>query len=680
MRFFEWIAILSATTHFSHALFTPRSSPLKMLDSNILTFMDMVVKENEKYDEMADVEKISPYPTETSYGDLMNRIGKHETERIFLNTNLDTVVSLQHAKPYHTDSIIQVPNDDCSYDITRISPAIATDLVTMAQQYGVDTVFLGKLPTQQNPVLMTFGQIYGVFESFLIPLITLLFIGSFISSFIAMSISAMSGSDKKSGMFRSKNGGGGGGGFFSDFGGPRLNGLSEMDDPTDLRARLKTENISLASFAGSPEILEECTEIVSYIKNSEKYDLAGAVLPRGILLEGPPGTGKTLLAKAIASECEASFLSVSASEFVELFVGVGAQKVRDLFSIARENAPCILFIDEIDSIGKIRGVATAPGNEEREQTLNQLLSEMDGFSNNKNILVLAATNRRDVLDPALLRPGRFDRILAVPPPDMVSRAKILAVHAKNKHLADDVRLDKMAELTSGFTGAQLKNLMNEAAILAVRDGRSTVTMEDIMQSLEKLLVGIVKRTDTRLVATKKRVAIHEAGHAILTLAYADLFELKTVSIQATYSGAGGYTVFNERRHVRNGGLYTKQVLFSRIVILLGGKAAETICYGENATSIGSTQDLKQANELARQMITQFGFGEHMLETYYPSAETPNWSMSSPMSESTKTQVDHQIAFLMNSAYREAKQLLVSKIEEHTALTERLMNEKVIVYP
>lgn len=338
-----------------------------------------------------------------------------------------------------------------------------------------------------------------------------------------------------------------------------------------------------------------------------------------------------------------------------------------------------MFIDEIDSIGKIRGGTSSPGNEEREQTLNQLLSEMDGFSNNQNILVLAATNRRDVLDPALLRPGRFDRILAVPPPDRISRSKILAVHAKSKQLSEDVHLDVVAELTSGFTGAQLKNLMNEAAILAVREGRTTIAMADIMNSLDKLLVGIVKRTDSRLAVTKRRIAIHEAGHAILTQAYGKVFELKKVSIQATYSGAGGYTVFNEHRHVRNGGLYTKEVLFHRIVVIMGGKAAETICYGENATSMGAIQDLKQANELARQMITQFGFGEDTLETYFEPT-TADWTAQPILSESTKTEVDDQILALVNRAFHEAKRILESKRAEHLALTERLLRETVITFP
>ena len=656
------------------AWFPSRSSPLKMFDSNILTFMDMVVKENAKYDDINDIEKVSPYPTETSYGDLLSRIDKHETERIFLNPSLDTVVSLQHAKPYLADDKhTAVARDDCSYDITRISPVITNDLVEISRQYGVDTVFLGKLPTQSNPVLMTFGQIYGVFESFIFPSIAILFVLSFISSFIAMGINAVRAGGGGKSSRRNGNFPGSGDGMFS---GPFINGLSDIYDPDDLKARLKSENISLASFAGSPEILQECTEVVSYLKNATKYEEAGAVLPRGILLEGPPGTGKTLLAKAIASECDAAFLAVSGSEFVEMFVGVGAQKIRELFSVARENTPCIIFIDEIDTIGKMRGGSTMPGNEEREQTLNQLLSEMDGFADNKNVLVLAATNRRDILDSALMRPGRFDRIIRVPSPDRESRLKILQQYIKNKQFTDDVDLWYLAELTSGFTGAQLRNLLNEAAIYAVRDGRTIIQMSDINQSLDKLMIGIIKKIDTRIPTTKKRVAVHEAGHAVLIQVFSSVFELKKISIQSTYNGAGGFTVFQDRRNVTDGGLYTKDVLFKRLIVSMGGKAAESVIYGEKHVSLGATQDLQQANELARKMITQFGFGANHLETYFEKDMSVDFGKSTT-SEWMKQSIDSQVSGLVESAYHEAKRLLVKHIKPHEILVDRLIVETII---
>ena len=648
-----------------------------MLDSNILSFMDVVIKENQKYDEIYDIEQVSPYPKETTYGDLMTRIEKHETERIFLNPSLDTVVSLQHSSPITIPPTV----DDCSYDITRISPVITSDLISLSQRNGVDTVFLGKLPTQTNPILMSFGQIYGIFESVVLPSIAFVVVLSFVASVISSTFTAIQGvRSSKSNI--SRGGGSGssssGGGFFPWIG-DSLSGMSDMSSD-DLKTRLQSNNISLASFAGSPEIMEECEEVVTYLKNATKYEQAGAVLPRGILLEGPPGTGKTLLAKAIASECEASFLAVSASEFVEMFVGVGAQKIRELFSVARENSPCIIFIDEIDTIGKVRGSSTMPGNEEREQTLNQLLSEMDGFSDNTNILVMAATNRRDVLDKALLRPGRFDRIIRVPPPDLPSRLKILNVHIQNKQLNKDIDLGYLAEITEGFSGAQLKNLLNEAAIHAVRNGRTELFLQDIMYSLDKQTVGIIRKTDTRYPETKTRVAVHEAGHALMAIYYSNVFELQKISIQSTYNGAGGFTLFRERRNVTDGGMYTKNVLAKRLVVMMGGKAAESVYYGEGEVSLGATQDLQVANDLARKMITQFGFGSGELETYFERDMTSEWSGRGSVSEWTKEVIDVQVRALVYSSYVKAKNILMEHTSELQLLTDRLLAETVVGGP
>lgn len=272
--------------------------------------------------------------------------------------------------------------------------------------------------------------------------------------------------------------------------------------------------------------MEECTEIVSYLKNSTLYKNAGAEIPKGILLEGPPGSGKTLLAKAIASEADANFVNVAASEFVEIFVGMGASKIRSLFETARNNRPCILFIDEIDAVGRQRGAGINMANDEREQTLNQLLAEMDGFANNDGILVIGATNRKDVLDQALLRPGRFDRILTVPYPDRDSRKAILKVHSRNKQLERDVNLDFIAELTTGFSGAQLKNLLNEAAIYAARAGNVVISNTDILNALDKVIVGLVKKQDIRSDESRRRVAIHETGHALLAANFTEYFEFE----------------------------------------------------------------------------------------------------------------------------------------------------------
>jgi ATP-dependent metalloprotease FtsH len=606
--------------------------------------------------------RIANFP-EVSYGTLLKRIDAHSlADRIYVSPSLDAVV-LEHGISGSTVTVLTHtanPADDEAYETVRINSIVLNSLVEKAQKQGIDTVFLSKIQPMPNPVTQTAGQIYGLVETYLFPAIILLFVFSFISSLVSAGINAASGKRGPPNMFSP----------------PGLNGLSFLDNPADLKTRLKQENVSLASFAGSPEILEECTEVVSFLKNATNYNLAGAELPRGILLEGPPGTGKTLLAKAIASEADAAFLAVSASEFVELYVGIGAQKVRDLFATARENSPCILFIDEIDTVGKQRGGQGTPGNEEREQTLNQLLAEMDGFQENRGILVIAATNRKDTLDAALLRPGRFDRIIRVPAPDTPSREKILKVHSKNKQLENDIDLYQLAEQTQGFTGAQLKNVLNEAAILAARDARTVITAKDIRDSLEKTTVGIIRKSDTRSPKTRERVAVHESGHAILAQNFSAVFELNKVSIQSTYNGAGGYTMFNERKNVTDSGLYTKDTLYKRIVITMGGKAAETIVYGDKQVSLGATQDLQQANDLARKMITQFGFGENEVETYY---EKDADVFTRTPSEYTKSKVDKQVQWIVYSAFQMAKRILMENPGEMADMTDQLLRDKTIVY-
>jgi cell division protease FtsH len=423
----------------------------------------------------------------------------------------------------------------------------------------------------------------------------------------------------------------------------------------------------LTDWAGSPEVFEECFEIVSYIKNSTIYKAVGAELPKGILLDGPPGTGKTLLAKAIAGETNATFLSMAGSEFVELFIGLGASKVRQLFEEARQNAPSIIFIDEIDAIGKKRSGANAiNSNDEREQTLNQILSEMDGFQPNNGVLVLAATNRRDVLDEALLRPGRFDRLIYVPLPDQSSRESILQLYLKNKNILG-LNVTELAVDTAGFSGAQLKNLLNEAAILAARGGSTIVTKENIEGALEKVVVGIIKKTDKRSIVVRTRVAIHELGHAILTAYFKDEFVLKKVSLKSTYTGVGGFTFFGEKQDIQEGGLYTKDLMMKRMIIALGGKAAEKIAYSEFGVSFGASQDLKEANELARAMVEQYGMGD-CLESF---------SLSNRISETTREMVDREIFFLTEYAMKEAERILSEKQSIADSLLIRLLKEDVL---
>lgn len=423
----------------------------------------------------------------------------------------------------------------------------------------------------------------------------------------------------------------------------------------------------LTDWAGSPEVLEECAEIVSYLRNSTLYDAVGAELPKGILLDGPPGTGKTLLAKAIAGETNATFLSMSGSEFVELFVGMGAVKVRQLFKEAREKAPSIIFIDEIDAVGKKRAVSNAANtNDEREQTLNQILTEMDGFQPNKGVMVLAATNRRDVLDDALLRPGRFDRLIYIPLPDRPSREAILSLYMSKKNISS-VSVANVAEATGGFSGAQLKNLLNEAAILAARGGSAFVTKDNIDGALEKLVVGITKRVDGRSLSTRVRVAIHELGHALLAASFSDIFDLKKVSMKQTYSGVGGYTLFSEKAEIQEGGLYTKEIMMSRIIVALGGKAAEALMYGEQGVSVGASQDLKQANELARAMVEQYGMGEG-LEAF---------SVSPSIGENTRASVDEAIGGIIEYALVQAKKRLTERQVVRNRLLYKLLRDGVL---
>uniref|UniRef100_A0A6C0KRU2 AAA+ ATPase domain-containing protein n=1 Tax=viral metagenome TaxID=1070528 RepID=A0A6C0KRU2_9ZZZZ len=443
-------------------------------------------------------------------------------------------------------------------------------------------------------------------------------------------------------------------------------------------------NISLAEWAGSPEVIDECKEIISYIENKEKFKEIGAEMPRGILLEGPPGTGKTLLAKAIASETNSSFISVSGSEFVELFVGMGASRVRDLFKMARENRPAIIFIDEIDAVGRQRGAGINMANDEREQTLNQMLYEMDGFNNNDDIVVMAATNRKDILDKALLRPGRFDRIIKVPVPDKLSREKILDVYLKKKKMEEPFDLSAIAELTDGFSGAELKNLINEASILSVRNNETSIKEKYIFDSFEKSLVGLIRKTPIDSFETNQRVSIHEIGHALLVLKFDKYFDFQKVSIQSTYNGAGGYTIFSEKPEIKKGGLYTKDIFKKRLIITMGGKAAESIYYGDENVSMGAVQDLKTANSLAKRMIGNFGMGDK-LEVFYNDdiSDDSNpflgrsLAIGNKYSDYTREIMDKESLELVKEAYLEAKNILTNDYETFIEISNLLQNNTIL---
>jgi len=440
-----------------------------------------------------------------------------------------------------------------------------------------------------------------------------------------------------------------------------------------------TPNVSLSSWAGSPEVLEECKEVVSFLDNTNYFELVGAEMPKGILLEGPPGTGKTLLAKGIATETNSTFISVSGAEFVELFVGMGAARVRELFKNARENSPCIIFIDEIDAIGKQRGTgATMATNDEREQTLNQILFEMDGFTNNDGILILAATNRKDILDKALLRPGRFDRIIKVPLPDKFSREKILSYYFSLKKIEPNIDVTSLAEITDGFSGAELKNLINEAAILTAREKRVIIGEKDLFNAFEKIIVGLIRNNNDVSLNTRTRVAVHESGHAIMALRYPEYFDLQKVSIQATYSGAGGYTIFSEKAEIKEGGLYTRDLLKKRLIVTMGGKAAENVYYGNDFVSLGAIQDLKQANQLAQKMIGNFGMGEKLEVFFNENINDDNVGFyNNKYSEYTKFNMDKETMRLVIEAYNESLRILNENKDLLYDMRDLLLNNTVI---
>jgi cell division protease FtsH len=419
---------------------------------------------------------------------------------------------------------------------------------------------------------------------------------------------------------------------------------------------------TFADVAGLKEEKEELSEVVDFLKNPTKYTELGARIPKGILMEGPPGTGKTLLAKAIAGEAKVPFFSISGSDFVEMFVGVGASRVRDMFAEAKENAPCIIFIDEIDAVARRRGTGMGGGHDEREQTLNQMLVEMDGFSENSGIIVMAATNRVDILDPAILRPGRFDRKVVIGRPDVAGRLEILKVHAKNKPLAEDVDLEQVARSTSGFAGADLENLMNEAAISAASADRKFINMEDIKSSFIK--VGIGKEKKSRIVSEKEKkiTAYHESGHAILFHLLPDVGPVYTVSIIPTGQGAAGYTMpLPERDDM----FITKGMMLQNIMVDLGGRIAEELIFEDVTT--GASQDIKQATSYARAMVTKYGFSENLGMINYDNDEDEvfigrDLAHQKSFSESTQSSIDTEVRNIVSGCYAKAREILEENIE------------------
>lgn len=595
-----------------------------------------------------------------------------------LNTNI-SINKLSNSKQtkkiwIHDDKEIISQDDSDNYHFTKIKPHIDIDnILDNHEKNNVRIRYVNEIKSD-NVLKNIYVDIIFFVNKILLLVVWIFIIYTVLQISISFSkMNYMGGNDIDNN-------------FLQNFKSNKINQIINFNDTNsgyskEYQKILKRENISLSSWVGSPEVFEECLEVISYVKNYSNYKRLGAELPKGILLEGPPGVGKTLLAKAIASETNSTFISVGGSEFIEMYVGVGASRVRELFNFARMYSPSIIFIDEIDAIGKHRSNGLSAGHSEHDQTLNQLLSEMDGFGNNTGILVLGATNRKDMLDKALLRPGRFDRVITIGLPDRTSRLEILNLYLKKKkHIDKNINVSTLAILTDGYSGADLKNLVNEASILAARRGSRKIKEYDLSNALEKGIVGLVKNNEDRSLETLNRVAVHEVGHAFIVINYREYFDLQKISIKSTYSGAGGYTIFTEKSTYKNDGLDTKDLLFKRLVISMGGKAAETIWYGGEQVSLGATQDLKQSNQLARKMVGIFGMG-YELETFYNQEIDSHLDYNygkSIYSDKTKEKFDFETMELVKMAYLEAKKIILDNKKNCSDIIDLLVDKKVLL--
>ena len=459
----------------------------------------------------------------------------------------------------------------------------------------------------------------------------------------------------------------GGGSKMMNFGKSRARRMS--DDPA--------KRVKFSDVAGLQEEKEELEEIVDFLRAPKKYTQLGARIPKGVLLVGPPGTGKTLLAKAIAGEAGVPFFSISGSDFVEMFVGVGASRVRDLFEEAKKNAPCIIFIDEIDAVARRRGTGMGGGHDEREQTLNQMLVEMDGFGVNEGIIVMAATNRVDILDPAIMRPGRFDRKVVVGRPDVRGREEILGVHAKNKPLGDDVDLKQIAQTTAGFTGADLENLLNEAAIIAAKENRAYIKQDDIKKSFVKVGIGAEKKSRVISDKEKRITAFHESGHAILFHLLPDVGPVYSVSIIPTGSGAAGYTMpLPEKDEMFN----TKGKMLQDIVVSLGGRVAEELVFDDITT--GASQDIKRATQMAKAMVTKYGMSDNIGLICYDNDDDEvfigrDLAHTRGYSEGVASAIDQEIKRIIDECYAKAKQMIMDHRDVLDACANLLLEKEKI---
>jgi len=570
---------------------------------------------------------------EIAHSELVDLVESGKVKSIEIDDDVYTITPV--------DGFVYTDDDGKSYDqdytlFTTIIPAMSESLLSLCDEEGV---------TYTKPYQAPISPVLAFMVTYILP--TVLMVGAFM---LLMNILAK------------KSGGMGGIGGIGNVG--KANAKVYME---------KSTGVTFADVAGQDEAKESLVEIIDFLHNPEKYTAIGAKIPKGALLVGSPGTGKTLLAKAVAGEAKVPFFSISGSDFVEMFVGVGASRVRDLFAEASKVAPCIIFIDEIDTIGKSRDNRLG-GNDEREQTLNQLLAEMDGFDSSKGILILAATNRPEVLDPALLRPGRFDRRIIVERPDLKGRVEILKVHAKNVSLDETVDLDGIALATSGAVGSDLANMINEAAILAVKNGRKAVSQKDLLEAVEVVLVGKEKKDRILSQEERKIVSYHEVGHALVTALQKDSEPVQKITIVPRTMGALGYVmqVPEEEKY-----LNTKSELEAMIVECLGGRAAEEIVFGNVTT--GASNDIEKATKIVRAMITQYGMSEKfgLIGLATQQNQYLDGRMVLNCGDATATEIDHEVMKILKESYEQAKELLAANRDAMDEIAAYLIQKETI---
>ena len=606
-------------------------------------------------------QEFQKYGLSQSYDDFIQQIKDKHVESVSLVSNDNQMKGLISIDTLHQPHSYDMINSH----IIQVIPSMAETILKTLDENNIRyDVFIQNTP-MPNPLI---GFIQTIIQFTLIYVIVGFIIGNGMNLF---------------------KGGNGGGGF--------RNPLQMMPKNTFEEIDSEQVDVDFSKVAGCDEAKFELMEVVDFLKKPQKYVDAGAKIPKGVLLEGPPGTGKTLLAQAVAGEAGVNYLYASGSQFIEMFVGVGASRVRDLFNRAKEQSPCVIFLDEIDAVGRQRGAGFAGGNDEREQTLNEILTNMDGFIKNEGIIVIAATNRADILDNALTRPGRFDRKVMVGLPDMEGRREIIDIHFDDKKVQNTTYFDELAKLTSGFSGADIANLANEAAILSVRYNDTSITTESIYKAFEKITIGLPSSKDTRPDQIIEMISAHEIGHALITVVFDDMFDLQRVTINANKNGAGGYTLFTPSGQYEM--FPTKKFMLANLLISLGGRAAEQMYYERHVTvsskyknqamfpntphldiTTGASNDLKQANSIARRYVSVFGMGQNIALYDGGSNAQPFLGRNlatngDKLSEYSKEEIDKEIESLVQWAYEQAVNILQTNEKDFFDLTLLLKDNR-----